>query len=57
MNIDPFSYFVQQSCQVKHDKAKELAIRLREQVFYKKTHRIFKNHDLTIERKEYYNFT
>ena len=54
MNPDPFSYFVHRSRRVGYDKAKEL---LRGEVSYRKAQRILKNHDLTIERKEFYNLT
>lgn len=57
MNPDPFSYFVHRSRRVEHDKARELAKGLRGEVSYKKAQRILKNHDLTIERKEFYNLT
>lgn len=57
MNPDPFSYFVHRSRRVGHDKARELAKGLRGEVSYKKAQRILKNHDLTIERKEFYNLT
>lgn len=57
INPDPFSYFVHVSRRVGHDKAKELARGLRGEVSYKKAQRILKNHDLSIERKEFYNLT
>lgn len=57
MNPDPFSYFVQRSRWVGHDKARELARGLRGEVSYQKAQSILKNHDLTIERKEFYNLT
>lgn len=57
MNPDPFSYFVHRSRRVEHDKARELAKGLRGEASYKKAQRILKNHDLTIERKEFYNLT
>lgn len=57
MNPDPFSYFVHRSRRVGHDKAKELAKGLRGEVSYKKAQRVLMKHDLTIERKEFYNHT
>lgn len=57
MNPDPFPYFVHRSRRVGHDKAKELARGLQGELSYKKAQRILKNHDLTIERKEFYNLT
>ena len=57
MNPNPFSYFVHRSRRVGHDKARKLARGLRGEVSYKKAQRILKNHDLTIERKEFYNLT
>ena len=57
MNPDLFSYFVRRSRRVERNKAKELARRLRGEDSYKKAQQILKNHDLSIERKEFYNFT
>lgn len=57
MNPDPFFYFVHRSRRVGHDQVRELARRLRGELSYKKAQRILKNHDLTIELKEFYNFT
>lgn len=54
MNPDPFPYFVHRSRRVGHDKA---ARGLQGELSYKKAQRILKNHDLTIERKEFYNLT
>ncbi len=57
MNPDPFSYFVHRSRRVERNKAKELARGLRGEDSYKKAQQILKNHDLSMERKEFYNFT
>lgn len=57
MNPDPLPYFVHRIRRVGHDKAKELARGLQGELSYKKARRILKNHDLTIERKEFYNLT
>ncbi len=57
MNLDPFSYIIHQSCRCGNDKPVELARGLREEVSYKKAKAILQNHDLNIERKEYYNLT
>ena len=57
MNPDPFSYIIHRSRRCGHDKAVELARGLRGEVSYNKAKAIFQNHDLNIERKEYYNLT
>lgn len=57
MNPDPFSYIIHRSRRCGHDKAVELARGLRGEVSYKKAKAILQNHDLNIERKEYYNLT
>ena len=57
MNSDPFSYIIHRSRRCGHDKAVELARGLRGEVSYNKAKAIFQNHDLNIERKEYYNLT
>ena len=57
MNPDPFSYIIHQSRRYSHDKAVELARGLQGEVSYKKAKAILQNHDLNIERKEYYNLT
>ena len=57
MNLDSFAYFVHRSHWVGHDKAREIAKELWEEVSYKKAQHIPKNHDLTIDRKEFYNLT
>ncbi len=57
MNPDQFSYFVHLTRRIGHDKALELAKRLQGEVSYNKATRILKNHDLKIERKQFYNFT
>ena len=55
MNPDPFSYIIHRSCRCGHDKAVELARGPWGEFFYKKVKAILQNHDLNIERKEYYN--
>ena len=57
MNPDPFSYIIHQSRRCGHDKTVELARGLRREVSYKKAKATLQNHDLNIERKEYYNLT
>lgn len=57
MNPDPFSYIIHRNRQPGHDKAVQLARGLRGEVSYKKAKAILQNHDLNIERKEYYNLT
>lgn len=57
MNPDPFSYNTHRSRRVGYDKAVELAKGLRGEVSYRKAKAILKNHDLKMERKEFYNLT
>ena len=57
MNPDPFSYNIHRSQRVGFNKAVELAKGLRGEVSYKKAKAILKNHDLKMERKEFYNLT
>ena len=57
MNPDPFSYIIHQICRCGHDKEVELAQELWGEVSYKKAKAILQNHNLNIERKEYYNLT
>lgn len=57
INLERFFYFVYCNNQVGYNKAKELARKFCKKLSYKKVQRILKNHDLTIERKEFYNFT
>ncbi len=55
MNLDLFSYIIHRPRRVEQGKAVELARGLRGEVSYKKATRILKNHDLHIERCEFYN--
>ena len=55
MNPDLFCYNIHRSRRVSYDKAVELAKSLWGEVFYKKAKVILKNHDLIMERKEFYN--
>ncbi len=57
MNLDPFSYIIHRPRRVGQRKADELARGLQDEVSYKKATRILKNHDLHIERREFYNLT
>lgn len=57
MNPDPFSYIVHRLRRVGQGKAIELVRGLQGEVSYKKATRILKNHDLHIERREFYNLT
>ena len=55
MNLDPFSYIIYHPRRIGQGKAVELARGLRGEVSYKKATWILKNHDLHIERREFYN--
>ena len=57
MNSDPFSYIIHQTRRCDNDKVVELARGVQGEVSYKKAKAILQNHDLNIERKEYYNLT
>ncbi len=57
MNSDPFPYIIHQTRRCDNDKVVELARGVRGEVSYKKAKAILQNHDLNIERKEYYNLT
>ena len=57
INPVSLSHFFHRSRWVGHDKAKELARGLWREASFKKAQRIIKNHDLSIERKEFYNLT
>lgn len=57
MNPDPFTYIIHRGRRISYDKAVELAKGLRSEVSYRKAKAILKNHDLKLERKEFYNLT
>ena len=57
LNPDLFSYFVHRTRRIGHDKVPKIVKSLRREVSYNKARRILKNHDLRIERQQFYNIT
>lgn len=55
MNLDLFSYNIHQSWSIGYIKAVELAKSFWNEVFYRKAKAIFKNYNLKIECKKFYN--